>query len=117
MRWRLPGLHNSESSKGQSDQHKFSTDCNSLSCSIVILKKLWKDNYTRRWTFAIFCNWESSHGPQEKLSQAACCVGLVYTMLNMKPNKMSESITAFQRIIISQWMYYQSINWLKAQTS
>jgi len=66
------GLHNSESSKGQIDQHKFVVSRNGVFDFIV------GRNSVTTIPSQAFCNifcWESSCRPQEKLLQL-CCAAL-----------------------------------------
>jgi len=60
------GLHNSESSKRQIDQHKFAAGRKSLfRCSLEEIPE-WQSIYRSRAFATQLCNCESSRGPQEK---------------------------------------------------
>ena len=69
--------------EGPNYPHKFVTGRKSISfrCGdfVVVWKKFWNDNYLFEVeSFCnIFYNWESPHGPEDKLSWAICCAGLL----------------------------------------
>ena len=75
-----PGLHNSESSKGQIDQHKLATGRKSLFRHSV--EEILKGQVIIQVGLLKHFLQLSSRGPQEKISRAACgpravcCAGL-----------------------------------------